>query len=603
MTITIEEFYEDFRNQLEAKYAGRSDFRRNIFLETIIEEMQDEGEATDYELCNLEVGSELRADAYNLNLDEGTVDLFYADHRGRLGLKPLTKGSMNYAFRRMRNVVRYSRKGALHKQLDETTAGYRLARGISDHRSEIKNARFFLASERRLPRARKGKPSHDIDGVHATYKIWDISRLHGRAVSGREELTIDLAELLGGGLRCLPVNLGTNAYSAYLASVSGDTLAQLYREYGQRLLEQNVRCFLQSRGIVNRGIQETIAKEGHRFFAYNNGITATAKGVTTQSESTGTRIISVKDFQIVNGGQTTVSLYKASIRNSPPDLSQIFVQMKLTVVGDEDSEHVTEKIAEYANTQNKVNAADLQSNNSFLKRMEELSRKIWAPVTGDTRHKTKWYFERFRGQYQSDLMKKDAQGVKEFKAQYPAAQKITKTTLGKVENVWDDEPRWVNLGAQKNFVQYIIRVNNVWNDCSDEFGAEYFKRAVARLIVFKATERLISRQEWYAGGYRANIVAYTLALAGYIAKGRGLTLSYHPIWDQQSIPGSLEQGFAVLAGKAFSLLMSEDRDTQNISEWAKSSTYWDRLKVATDPMPSGIPEAFWDNFEPIDSSK
>lgn len=50
-------------------------------------------------------------------------------------------------------------------------------------------------------------------------------------------------------------------------------LGDLYEKYGDRLLEQNVRCFLQARGKVNKGMRSTILNDPEMFFAYNNGIT------------------------------------------------------------------------------------------------------------------------------------------------------------------------------------------------------------------------------------------------------------------------------------------------------------------------------------------
>ncbi len=601
MTFTIEEFYEDFRNQLETKYASRSGFHRNMFLGTVIEEMQAAGEAHDYELCSLNVKNRIRADAYHIDLINGTVDLFYADCRSRPRLELLSESSSSRAFKSLRRVVQAGREGGLHRQLDETTPGYRLARGLYDHRDAIKRARLFFASERQLGPRQKRAKSYNLQGVHAIESVWDISRLYRRTISksGREPLEIDLMEMFRKGLHCLQPNLGTNAFPAYLAVVSGDILATLYREYDQKLLEQNVRCFLQARGIVNKGIRRTILENGQHFFAYNNGITATAKKVITESSSFGTQITRITDFQIVNGGQTTVSLYQASIQNNNPDLSQVFVQMKLTVIGDDDEE-ISAKISQYANTQNKVNAADLQSNHPFHQHMEKLSRIVWAPAAGGSPHKTKWYYERLRGQYQSDLMKATAAKTSaEFRAQYPRAQKFTKTDLGRVENMWDAEPKWVNLGAQKNFVQFIDRVDKEWKHDDKSFDAAYYKRAIARLLVFKATEKLVSAQEWYEGGYRANVVAYTIALASHLAKNRSMALRYGQVWDCQAVSESLLDGLAELARHAFNALHSDDRAVQNVSEWAKRAALWERLKVSVGARQLHLSDAYWDNFEPV----
>ena len=99
------------------------------------------------------------------------------------------------------------------------------------------------------------------------------------------------------------------------------------------------RTFLQARGKVNKGIRTTILAEPGMFFAYNNGITATAQEVETRTTDSGLQITRILDLQIVNGGQTTASLFHTARRDNA-SLEQVFVQMKLSVVDSEDSEQV-----------------------------------------------------------------------------------------------------------------------------------------------------------------------------------------------------------------------------------------------------------------------
>src|SRR3546814_5049388 len=71
----------------------------------------------------------------------------------------------------------------------------------------------------------------------------------------------------------------------------------------------------------------------------------------------GLAITRVVDLQIVNGGQTTASLFHTRKRDKA-DLSQIFVQLKLSVIDSLQSETVVPRISEYANTQNRVNRSE-----------------------------------------------------------------------------------------------------------------------------------------------------------------------------------------------------------------------------------------------------
>jgi hypothetical protein len=100
------------------------------------------------------------------------------------------------------------------------------------------------------------------------------------------------------------------------------------------LLERNVRSFLQVRGKVNKGIQQTISETPHRFVAYNNGISATARAVELNEVRKGLYLLKeASDFQIVNGGQTTASIYHAW-KKEKTDISSVVVQVKLTLAKD-----------------------------------------------------------------------------------------------------------------------------------------------------------------------------------------------------------------------------------------------------------------------------
>ena len=91
--------------------------------------------------------------------------------------------------------------------------------------------------------------------------------------------------------------------------ISADLLFNLYRKYSSRLLEKNVRSFLQFTNETNKGMKRTIRDHPEKFIAYNNGLTITATKVKTSSHRRKFYIDTLTDFQIVNGGQTTASIY------------------------------------------------------------------------------------------------------------------------------------------------------------------------------------------------------------------------------------------------------------------------------------------------------
>lgn len=591
MEQTVEEFFHDFRQEMLAGADANSTYQLEAFMEAASNELSETGFVEGFEYCHYRAPRGMRVDGYWFN-DEGVLDLYLADFDCRRELETLTRTDVEAAFKRVVNFLEASLQGTLEP--DVTTPEYGLVDQIADRRSLLRQVNFFLTSERVLSDRFQALPDNEVGGIRATYHIWDMARFQRQRSSRghKEPLNIDFVELFGAGISCLPANLGSHSYQSFLIVMPATILSALYDRYSTRLLEQNVRTFLQARAQVNKGIRATILNEPHMFFAYNNGITATAQHVETEVTGSGLQITRITDLQIVNGGQTTASLFHTQ-RRDKADLSKIFVQMKLSVIDSEQSETIVPRISEYANTQNRVNAADFFSNHPFHVRMADFSRRIWAPAQQGAQRETKWFYERTRGQYVDAQAKLTAGEQKRFRAEYPKTQMFTKTDLAKFENVWDDHPKWVNLGGQKNFARYALRIGNEWENSSDDFNEFYFRRAIARGILFRATEKLVSTQPWYNGGYRANIVAYTLSMLGEITKRRKATLDYQRIWNSQAIDEVLTRVLEIITKEVNIDITHPPQGISNISEWCKKDGCWGRLAEQADAISDMLPEEFW----------
>lgn len=591
MEQTVEEFFHDFRQEVLAGAEANSTYQLEAFMEAVSRELIETGFVEGFEHCHYRAARGIRVDGYWFN-DEGALDIFVADFDCRRELETLTRTDVEAAFKRVVNFFDASLQRTLEP--DVTTPEYGLVRQIADRRAMLRQVNFYLTSERVLSDRFQAFPDGEVSGIRATYHIWDMARFQRQRSSRghKEPLNIDFVELFGNGIACLPANLGSESYQSYLIVMPAPILAALYDRYSARLLEQNVRTFLQARAQVNKGIRATIINEPQMFFAYNNGITATAQEVETRMTDSGLQIVRMTDLQIVNGGQTTASLFHTR-RRDKADLSDIFVQMKLSVIDSELSEAVIPRISEYANTQNRVNAADFFSNHPFHVRMAEFSRRIWAPAHQGAQRETKWFYERARGQYVDAQSKLTPGEQKRFQAEYPKTQMFRKTDLAKFENVFDDHPRWVNLGSQKNFARYALRIGKEWEKSSDGFNELYFRRAIARGILFRATEKLVSAQPWYNGGYRANIVAYTLSMLGEITKRRKTSIDYHHIWAAQKVDDVLLQALIIIATAVNEDIIRPPQGIFNISEWCKRESCWTRLLEQVDDIAALLPEEFW----------
>lgn len=594
VNISLEDFYHDLRQDVLSGSEARQDFLESEFILSLAKELEDSGVIEGFEPCHYKAQRGMRVDGYWFKEDEAALDLFILDFANRESIESLTQTDTTAILKRLENFFTNSIEKKLYQELEETSLGYGLARDIYDRRKNFSKVNLYLISERNLSERVQGLEETGFKNWTFSYNIWDLSRFYRLQTSkgAKEDLVVDFEALYGKGLPCLPAHLNNTEYESYLLVMPAKILSDLYGKYGTRLLEQNVRCFLQARGNVNKGIRATIINNPEMFFAYNNGITATAKEVIVEQSSGGIWVKQIKDLQIVNGGQTTASLFHTNFKDNVP-LDNIFVQMKLSVVADEEkSEIVVPKISEYANTQNKVNAADFFSNHAFHIRMQEFSQRLWAPPQQGALRETKWFYERTRGQYTDALSKLNPSGRKKFQAEYPKKQMFTKTDLAKFENVWDDKPTYVNLGAQKNFAKYAERIGKEWEKDPDRFSEFYYKRIVARAIIFKETENLISAQDWYQGGYRANIVAYTLALISEFCKTHNCSLNFLQIWNKQQISAASTRAIELIA-KIVSDDISKPTDgITNISEWCKKESCWYRLKDKINVFKNVLPPEF-----------
>lgn len=595
MEQTAQEFFHDFRQELMAGAEANSAFQLAEFMDAIARELIDTGFVDGFDFCHFRAQRGMRVDGYWFD-DEGALDLFVADFESRDQLASLTQTDVVSSFKRLTNFFEASRMKDLFKELEETSPEYGLARQISDRKGLVRRINCYLVSERALSERLQTLESDEVAGVPVTYHIWDISRLQRQRSSRgqKEPLDINFVEMFGKGISGLPAHLGSGTYKSYLMVIPGEVLCRLYEKFGARLLEQNVRSFLQARGKVNKGIRTTLLNEPEMFFAYNNGITATAQELDTKVGDDGLQITRIKDLQIVNGGQTTASLYHTK-RKDKVSLDNVFVQMKLSVIENEESEKVVPKISEYANTQNRVNAADFFSNTPFHIRIEEFSRRIWAPAQQGAQRETKWFYERARGQYADAQSKLTPAEQRRYKAEYPKSQMFTKTDLAKFENVWDEHPRWVNLGAQKNFAKYAARVSKEWKNSADNFNENYFKRAVVRALIFRRTEKLVSDQAWYNGGYRANIVAYAIALINECCKNTEKSINYIRVWNNQELYGSLIDTIVDAAKFVSDDISNPPSGISNISEWCKKEACWQRLLTKLPNFTNSISSDFWDD--------
>ena len=582
----VERFREEFQNTVAIRAASDQTFLHTALVEQVAELLGEAGELSDAEIGYFRgSGSRNRSsgiDGYAFDQADASLRvLIAADAAEDAGTFTATEARA--LFSRAATFVEDGLSGRALSAIEPSLPAWSFANEIHRLRESISRIRIYVVTDRLLSSRASDWPEAAIAGIPAEAHIWDIARFGRLAQSsdGRDELNVDFAALVPRGIPCLRIAAHSDDYQAYLLAIPGTVLADVYDQYGSRLLEGNVRSFLSLRPAVNKGIRNTALNEPEMFFAYNNGIAATATDVVFRTEPDGISLISAIDLQIVNGGQTTATL-AAARRNDRISLDHVMVPMKLSVVDADKAASMIPNIAKYANSQNRISEADFFSNHEYQRRLEEISRRIWAPAKAGSQIETHWFYERARGQYQNEQASLTPAQKRRFLQASPKDQMFTKTDLAKSEMAWFGRPNIASLGAQKNFSKFAELVSSEWDDDDLQFNESYFKNVVAHLIVFRHVEQLVLRQPWYQGGYRANVVYYSLARLAVLAKElrHGESLDLDGIWRAQTVSETLSRQLTVVAKAMHEVLTSPPSHVQNVTEWAKREQCWDKAKAA-----------------------
>ena len=579
--VDIEQFYLDFRQEvaLEATREGAEIPTTEAFTGVMIDELCaasvfDEATVAPYRTRGVEVSG------YSLSDDLEDLSILVSVFKQSVGLETTTSAEIDTAVNRAMGFLSKVRIELL-STVEESTPAYDMILAISEAFSDVRKTRIIVITDGLAVIKDRAKLSWYKREVLT--EVWDIRRLFQLSTSGKPQESIDInfLEEFGEAIPCLASPVLDPDYQAHLAIFPGMVLAEIYDRYGGRLLERNVRAFLQARGKVNSGIRKTILDEPERFLAYNNGISATASGIDFVGlPNGGIGISMVRDLQIVNGGQTTASIHHVAKRDrerARADLSRLYVQAKVTIVPASKLDEIVPLISRYANSQNKVNEADFEANSPFHVAIENYSRRVWAPARAGEPRMTHWFYERARGQYADGLSRELTTGKKrDFKLTNPLAQKFTKTDLARFVNCWNKLPHIASQGAEKNFRYFTMEMAK---DRQAQATQKDFQDVVSMAILYRQTEKIVTQKAY--GGYRANTVAYTISL---LSKLMGSKLDFEKIWIDQTIDSELGQFLGDLSVFVREVLVAAPGNG-NVTEWCKKRECWNAVSEISIPVP------------------
>lgn len=538
----LQSYYTDLMNELDHSSTSQGNYKELLFIDKILPYIEEQGVVDNLEPYHFyKPGSRYgRIDGLGFNGDFNDPDLdqlelvilineFIHDDN----IKSLTNSRIEQLKKAGINFFNSALKKDFIESLEESSDGYIAAKEIFQKYKRIESIKLIILTNAQISSrvADKKEVDEDVD-IPLTIDIWDIKRIYDLESSQTksEAIEIDLSEW-GGPIPSLQAT-ESDELTSYLCVVNGQTIADLYDEYGARLLEANVRSFLQFRGKINKGIRKTIKIEPEYFFSYNNGLTATASNI--EYDKSKQVITKINNLQIVNGGQTTASLLMTQ-KKDKADLSKIQVQLKLNVVSDAKSDELISNISRFANSQNAIKDSDFFSNHPFHRTLEKLSRQILAPTSKERIKPTRWYYERARGSYLNAQSKLTDAGKKAFKSEHPKEQLIIKTDLAKIYLIFDKRPHDAIKGAQIAFNGFAQSIEKIWDNNPEAINEYFFKELIAKFIIWQGCKKAVYKREEFVGNTKATLTAYTIYILKALMDKQDLEFNYPKIWQEQAV--------------------------------------------------------------------
>ncbi len=572
--MNIKEFAQELidNTKLSAELNG-IDFDEELAT-TIIEYIEDTGEVNAPEICSFKK-TRARITAYDYNDEAESLDLFYIERADTLVGK-INNNRVQQGFNYLMRFYNEAMAGFLLKEgeKEENSEIAQITELIQSTKGKISQLRIYLLTDGLTdPSAVPASVESDEDNFVIEFNVWDMQRIYQQhnIRAGKEKVEIDFPTTYNTELQCLKMSDQNPFVDAYLAIIPGKTLAKIYKQYQQILLEKNVRTFLQFKGKVNKEIRRTLREQPDMFFSYNNGISTTASGIELKEVDGVLYITRLFDWQIVNGGQTTASI-AASITDREVDLSKVYVPMKISVIRDTShSDEIVKAISTSANSQTAIKSSDFSANEPFLIDLENFSRSEWVP-NGKSKPICKWYFERTRGQYFDQLAQLSGFNEKSFRTEYPKSQRITKTDVAKYENAWRQRPYDVCRGAEQNYKLYVTDIKRD----KPVVTAAYYKRIIAEGILFNTIDSIVRSKS--LGGYKANMNAYIMSAISVLSD-ENLDMTY--IWENQKVQQVVVDKIEELIPLVWMHLTgaSSGSQMQNVGEWSKRIDCWNKLKL------------------------
>ncbi len=597
--MSLDDFHRNYRSDIQtivneriASDEGPFPSEELVFAEMVMEHISQVGISDSPVIChwNGTIGNaKLRITGYALSADETALDLFVTHYFGSDELTELKDAEAAATAGEGVKFLLKAAAGNLEARIDPIHPVRNLVAIISGRWSSLDRLRVFVLTDGVTKSKRFA--SKEVQGKMVSIEAMDIERLF-RHTEGkpRDELALSLVQSIGRALPCVHVPDPDADYEYVLTAIPGVVIRDLYLKFGTQLLEANVRTFLGTKKTVNKGIIETLKAEPEHFLAFNNGLVLVCDEADfVRTEDGGTGLSFLKGLQIVNGGQTTSSIYFASRDDKTLDLSHVMVPAKIIILkgsSDDAREKLISNVSKFANSQNAVKLSDLSANRPFHVQLEKLANETWCPDGA-----TRWFYERAAGAYNVMLLRDGTTPAKRKKLQEIVApkRKLTKTDVAKYLEAWRGKPSQVASAGEKNFAAFMAALDENPALVPNPLNAKWYRGLISKIILYKAVEAMIKtkdakqvfRQGW------VNIATYVLSVVG---DRLGDRLDLEQVWLQQDISGDLRAllwSWAVTVNEELARIAPG----QQISEVAKRPVIWEQIRDASFSEPATtIPE-------------
>lgn len=600
--MSLEEFHRNFRSDLQTTISERVNgggdgggwdgpfpAEELVFAEMVMQHVAEAGICDEPTIChwNGMIGNaKLRITGYALSSDETGLDLFVTHYFGTEELAELKDADATATASEGVRFLFRAAKGSLDARIDPTHPVRDLVATIRSRWGELDRLRVFVITDGKTKTKRFS--NKEVQQKMVAVEAMDIERLY-RQTEGkpRDELAVSFVQSLGRPLPCVHVPDPDADYEYALTAIPGQLIRDLYLRFGVRLLEANVRTFLGTKKPTNKGIIETLKKEPEHFLAFNNGLVLVCDEAAFERSEDGNLGLSfLKGLQIVNGGQTTSTLYFASRDDRTIDLSHVMVPAKIIILkgsNDEARERLISNVSRYANSQSAVKMSDLSANRPFHVQIEKLANETWCP-DGTTR----WFYERAAGAYNVMLLREGTTPAKrrKLKEMISPKRKLTKNDIAKYHEAWRGKPNQVAMAGEKNFAAFMAALDDDSTIAPNPLGASWYRAMIAKVILFKAIESMIKTKE-AKEVFRQGWVNTATYVVSVVADKLGDRLDLEAIWTRQGISSGLRDllwDWAIVVNAEFNRIAPG----QQISEVAKRADTWTKVRAASFRSPENV---------------